>query len=177
MPAFYATAGAASSKATIAQMLVAFPQYSGVSDTWGNVGNFAYHALQITLNQRMSHGLTFNFNYTYAKNIGDDGTYRTGFDIPAGAISRTGTSLEAGSDRPLLDGDLDTQQIFNAYGVYQLPFGKGHIGNNSFLVRQLAGGWQFSSIYILQVRNAHGSHLVRINDDRPIWPGPVPCRT
>ena len=31
--------------ATIAQGLIAFPQYSGVSDTWGNVGNFSYNSL------------------------------------------------------------------------------------------------------------------------------------
>jgi hypothetical protein len=147
VPAFYATTGAASSKATIAQMLVAFPQYSGVSDTWGNVGNFAYHALQVIVNQRMSDGLTFNFNYTYAKNIGDDGTYRTGFDIPAAAISRsTGTAFKQDRiDRSYTV--ISIPQIINAYGVYQLPFGKGHLGGNSFLVRQLAGGWQFSSIF------------------------------
>ena len=33
-----------------------------------------------------------------------------------------------------------------AYGVYNLPFGKGHIGGDHFLVRAIAGGWQFSSI-------------------------------
>jgi len=35
----------------------------------------------------------------------------------------------------------------HAYGVYQLPFGKGKIGDSSMLVRALAGGWQFSGIY------------------------------
>jgi len=146
VPAFYAAAGAVSSKATIAQMLVAFPQYSGVSDTWGNVGNFAYNALQITLVQRMSQGLTFNFNYTYSKNLGDDGSYRTGFFVPTNAISRGNQAW--GQDR--MDRSwtvISVPNLLHAYGVYQLPFGKGHIGNNSFLVRTLAGGWQFSGIY------------------------------
>jgi hypothetical protein len=31
--------------------------------------------------------------------------------------------------------------------VYQLPFGKGHIGDGSRLVRWVAGGWQLSGIY------------------------------
>ncbi|HEU5458322.1 MAG TPA: carboxypeptidase regulatory-like domain-containing protein, partial [Terracidiphilus sp.] len=39
-PAYYQAAAALNTSATIAHMLVAFPQYSGVSDTWGNVGNF-----------------------------------------------------------------------------------------------------------------------------------------
>jgi hypothetical protein len=33
------------------------------------------------------------------------------------------------------------------YGVYNLPFGKGGIGNDSWLVRNLAGGWTFSSVF------------------------------
>jgi len=131
---------------TIAQMLTAFPQYSTVSDTWGNVGNFSYHALQVTLNQRMHKGLTYNVNYTYAKNVGDDGTYRSGFDIPANAISGGTRGYKANRiDRGLTT--LSVPHIIHAYGVYQLPFGKDKIGSNSMLVRTLAGGWQFSGIY------------------------------
>jgi hypothetical protein len=147
-PAFYTAAGAVSSKATIEQMLVAFPQYSGVSDTWGNVDNFSYHSLQITLDQRTSHGLTFNVNYTFSKNIGDDGTFRSGFDIPAAAISNGTKSWK--QDR--IERSFTTisiPQSLHAFGVYQLPFGKGHIGNDSLLVRWLAGGWQISGIYQL----------------------------
>jgi hypothetical protein len=145
-PAFFTAAGAASSKATIGQMLTPFPQYSGVSDTWGNVGNFNYQSLQITLNQRLSHGLTFNFNYTFAKNVGDDGPYRDGYNIPAAAISHGTKSYK--QDR--IDRSWTTISIpntFHFYGVYQLPFGKGQIGGNNTLVRWLAGGWQLSGIY------------------------------
>jgi Carboxypeptidase regulatory-like domain/TonB dependent receptor-like, beta-barrel len=145
-PAFFAAAGAASNKATIAQMLTPFPQYSGVNDTWGNVGNFSYNSLQITVQQRMSHGLTFNVNYTYAKNLGDDGPYRDGYDIPAAAISHGTKSYKQNRiDRSWTT--IDIPSTLHAYGVYQLPFGKDHIGSNSTLVRWLAGGWQFSGIY------------------------------
>jgi hypothetical protein len=145
-PAFYTAAGAASSKATIQQMLTPFPQYSGVSDTWGNVGNFNYNSLQVTLNQTLSHGLTFNVNYTYAKNLGDDGPYRDGYDIPAAAISHGTRSFK--QDR--IDRSWTTISIpntFHAYGVYRLPFGRGQIGSGSTVVRWLAGGWQLSSVY------------------------------
>jgi hypothetical protein len=145
-PAYFQQAATVSTAATIAQMLVAFPQYSSTSDTWGNVGNFSYGSLQITLNQRLSSGLTFNVNYTYSRNIGDDGTFRSGFNIPAGAIS--GGTQAWHQDR--LDRSwtaISTPQSLHAFGVYQLPFGKGHIGNDSRLVRWAAGGWQFSGIY------------------------------
>lgn len=145
-PAFFTAAAQVSSSATVAQMLEPFPQYSGMSDTWGNVGNFSYHSLQLVLSQRMHNGLTFNVNYTYSKNVGDDGTFRSGYAIPAGAIS--GGTMAFKQDR--MDRSLTTisiPNIIHAYGVYQLPFGKGKIGDNSMLVRTLAGGWQFSGIY------------------------------
>ncbi|MFZ1940058.1 MAG: carboxypeptidase regulatory-like domain-containing protein [Terracidiphilus sp.] len=145
-PAFYTAAGAASSKATIAQMLTPFPQYSGVSDTFGNVGNFSFNSLQITLNQRMSHGLALNANYTFSKNLGDDGPYRDGYNIPASAISHATTSFKQDRiDRSWTT--LSAPNTLHVYGVYQLPFGKGGIGANNTLVRWLAGGWQFSGIY------------------------------
>jgi hypothetical protein len=145
-PAFFTAAAEVNSSATIQQMLVHFPQYSGVNDTWGNVSNFSYNSLQVTLQQRLTQGLTFNVNYTYAKNLGDDGTFRSGFPIPAAAIS--GGTRDWKMDR--IDRSwtgISTPQILHAFGVYQLPFGQGHIGNNSSVVRWLAGGWQFSGIY------------------------------
>jgi Carboxypeptidase regulatory-like domain/TonB dependent receptor len=161
IPAFYTTAGTnapTASALTIAQGLVAFPQYcgstcgqtSGVTDLWGaNVGNFSYHSLQLTLQQRTAHGVSFNVNYTYSKNIGDDGTFRSGFNIPAAAISGGGQNWH--QDR--IDRSWNAASLpstLHAFGVWQLPFGRGHIGDNSMLVRSLAGGWQLSSIYTYQ---------------------------
>jgi hypothetical protein len=145
-PAFYTAAGAISSSATIQQMLTAFPQYSGVSDTWGNVGNFNYNALQLLLQQRTAHGLTFTVNYTYSKNIGDDGTYRSGFNIPEADVSGgTQAWKQDRIDRSLTA--ISTPQVVHVFGVYELPFGKGQIGGDSMLVRALAGGWQISENY------------------------------
>jgi hypothetical protein len=147
IPTFFQAAAASNASATIAQGLVAFPQYSGVSDIYGaNVGNFSYNSLQVTMEQRLGHGLTFNFNYTWSKNIGDDGTFRSGYDIPQAAIS--GGTQSWHQDR-IERGDtvVATPHSLHAYGVYQLPFGKGKIGSSSFWVRALAGGWQLSGIY------------------------------
>jgi hypothetical protein len=133
------------SVATISRMLTAFPQYSGTTDTWGNVGNVSYNSLQITLDQREWKGLTYTFNYTYSKNLGDDNTFRTGFDTPSGATSNGASYKQGRADRGFTT--VAVPQAIAAYGVYKLPFGKGHMGNDSFLVRTIAGGWQFSSIF------------------------------
>ncbi|MDP9049194.1 MAG: TonB-dependent receptor, partial [Acidobacteriota bacterium] len=133
---------------TLAQALVAFPQYSGVSDGWGsNVQNFSYNSLQITLSQRSSHGLTFNINYTYSKNIGDDGSFRSGYDLPAAALDGgTHDWKQNRIDRSWTT--ISQPEVLNMYGVYEMPFGKrGHMGGESLLIRSLLGGWVVSSIY------------------------------
>jgi hypothetical protein len=150
IPATYQAAANAnpnSSVLTLAQGLVAFPQYSGVTDLWGaNSANLTYHSFQVMLLQRTAHGLSFNVNSTYSKNIGDDGTFRSGFDIPAAAISGGGQSWH--QDRIERSWSVvSAPQILHAFGVYQLPFGKNQIGGNSMLVRTLAGGWTISGIY------------------------------
>jgi hypothetical protein len=152
VPAFFQTAATAnptSSTLTVAQGLTAFPQYSGggVTDLWGsNSANLTYHSLQITLLQRKAHGVSFNVNYTYSKNIGDDGTFRSGFNIPAAALSGGGQNWHQDRiDRSWTGNSVP--QVLHAFGVYELPFGKNHIGGNSMLVREVAGGWQVSSIY------------------------------
>jgi hypothetical protein len=150
IPAFFVAAANAnpnSSTLTISKALTAFPQYGGVTDLWGsNSANFTYHSFQVTLLQRMSHGLSFNINYTYSKNIGDDGTFRSGFNIPASALSGGGQNWH--QDR--IERSWTTTSVpenLHAFGVWDLPFGKGHMGGENWAVRNLAGGWQLSGIY------------------------------
>ena len=145
-PAGFEAAAALSPKATIAQMLIAFPQYTSVSDIWGqNSANASYNSLQVTAEQRLSHGLSMTLNYTYAKQLDDAGTFRSGFAIPGTALA-TGKSWKADRIERSLSA-LDQPQGLSAYGVYELPFGKNGIGANNFFVRNLAGGWQLSGIF------------------------------
>jgi hypothetical protein len=143
---FQAAATAGDTTATIAQGLTAFPQYSGVTDTWGNVGNFSYNSLQVTVEQRLSHGLTFQFNYTWSRNVGDDGSFRSGFPIPAAAIS--GGTQSYGQDRiDRSQTTVNSPHVINWFGVWNLPFGKNHLGGANMWTRALASGWQLSGIY------------------------------
>jgi hypothetical protein len=143
----FQAAAALNTSATIAQGLVAFPQYSSTADTWGvNTGNFSYHSLQVTFAQRQWHGLTYNVNYTWSHNIGDDGTFRSGFAIPQAALSNGTQSyhqdrIERGTTT------VNTPQLIHAFGVWQMPFGKGRLGGQNYVSRTVLGGWQLSSVY------------------------------
>lgn len=143
----FAAAGAVSTTPTIGRALRPFPQYSAPpSVEWDNIANISYNSLQISLAQREWKGLSYTLNYTYSKNIGDDGTIRSAFAVPA-SVSSNGQAIR-GNNRA--DRDLtttDTPQILNLYGMDKLPFGKGHIGGDNFWVRNLIGGWAFSGIF------------------------------
>src|SRR5262245_7729489 len=66
---------------TIAQMLRPFPQYSGVTDVYGDVARSTYHSLQVTAEKRTSaDGLTLGFNYTYSRTM-DNLVARTGYNF------------------------------------------------------------------------------------------------
>ena len=131
--------------ATIAHMLTWMPQFSGSTDTWGNVANANYNAFQLSVGHRPAHGLTLNINYTYSKNIDDAGTARSGWALPASVTASGRSWTQNRIDRGL---SINSQpQNLSIFGVYELPFGKGKIGGDHFAVRALLGGWEFSNIF------------------------------
>jgi len=139
----YPTISSTGAKATISQTLVAFPQYNGLSDTWGqNVGNISYNSMQVSIAQRESHGLSYTFNYTWSRNIGDDGTFRSGFNLPSGSVSQTAQAYHMDRIERTLT-TVDMTHNISAYGLWLLP---GEHLENHFL-RALAGGFSLSTIY------------------------------
>ena len=116
---------------TIAQSLRPFPQYNTVGDPYGNVGQVVYHALQTSLQQRLSDGLTYNVNYTFSKSIGNIFGIRSAY---RGEWDRTISNT-------------DMPHVFNAFFSYALPFKQGEKfdpGND--VARALLGGWTVSGI-------------------------------
>lgn len=140
-------AGGTYSTASIGRMLRPFPQYSSPPGvTWDNIANLSYNAFELTLKQRQWNGLSYTVNYTYSRNIGDDGTSRSAFPVPA-AASSSGVALP-GNNRT--DRDLTAQDVpenLNIFGYYESPFGRNKIGGDNWAVRTFAGGWQLSGIF------------------------------
>lgn len=118
---------------TIGQMLLPFPQFSGVSDAFGVVGNSNFHALEIQIKQRATKGLTFNANYTLSKSIDNGGTYRSGY-----LSSRVERSISA-ANQP---------NNFNASFVYNMPFGKGAFTIPVHSVNYIVRDWDLSGIVL-----------------------------
>jgi hypothetical protein len=115
---------------SIAQMLRPFPQYNGISDEWGDVGNSNYNSLQIAASKRLSRGLSFNFNYTWAKAFDDTAGTRTAYNLK---IEKARTAIPP--------------HTVNFLWVYDLPFGQGkRVNLYNRMINAIAGNWQLSGI-------------------------------
>jgi len=126
---------------------------------WGTINahnpgaQATYQALQLEANHRFQHGFTFESAYTWAKNLADNqGPQATGFAAENGG--NVGQVSTYAYDRQLDYGNVygTRRQRWINTGVYQLPFGHGRkfAANASRLEDALVGGWQLSSIFLLQ---------------------------
>jgi len=125
------------------------PQYTSLN-TLRSIGFSNYNALQATLRHQMSHGVQFDFNYTYSKSIDlcsdaeRSGNY--------GALNFNGGCQMFNAWSPNLFravSDFDTTHQLNANWIVDLPFGKGRpiAAGVSRGVDALIGGWQLSGLF------------------------------
>jgi len=122
--------------------------YVNYTFSWFFAGTSSYNALDLSLTQRLSHGLAFKADYTFAKGLDDQSSPSgtTGSNAPSSAYDR----FNIGLNRGLAAFNLRHQ--FNANFSYDLPFGPGKKwGNGSSGVwSKVIGGWQWNSIIAAQ---------------------------
>ncbi len=115
------------------------PQFSALS-AQSSIGIGDYHALQVTVHKRYSYGLQFDLNYTFSKSI-DLGSSQEGAASFSGFIQNTWnpSQMRAVSS-------YDTTQQVNAFGVYDLPFGRGRMFGSHMnkIADAIVGGWSIS---------------------------------
>ena len=102
-----------------------------------------YNALQAVLRQRLSHGLEYTVNYTYAKALTNSlGNYALNVNGFSGAFQNYYNS--AADWGPA---GYDVRNNLSAIGVYELPIGSGKqflSGVNSW-EDQIIGGWRIAT--------------------------------
>jgi len=115
---------------------------------WTSTGRSNYNAGQFMLRHRATHGLTWDFNYTYSKSIDlGSNAERVSLFQNGGFASQVINAFEPGQNRGVSDFDL-THQI-NSNLVYELPFGRGQTwgSSSSPAVNAILGGWTVSGLY------------------------------
>jgi len=116
-----------------------------------NGANAIYNALQTEVNHRFRGALTFNSNWTWAKNLSDaGGPAPSGFAAENGG-GRLSNSRDRRADRGNVSSTRRHRWITTL--VYELPFGKGkrnQVGGINRLADAFVGGWSLSNIILLQ---------------------------
>ena len=114
---------------------------------WRNLGTANYNAAQVVLRKRLSHGVQFDFNYTYSKSIDlSSNAERIAVD---GGLNIGGLTINSWSPYQLRGvSDFDTTHQFNTNWLIDLPFGKGKwiARNANHLTEAVIGGWQLSGL-------------------------------
>jgi hypothetical protein len=111
------------------QYLLAFPQYSAVTEQLVPGSSSNYNALNARVAKTMSHGLTLNAVFEWSRLLGTFNQLNAGDALNYG---------ETTSDYPF---------HFSGYGTYELPFGKGRQFMHNKFLDPAIGGWQISAIY------------------------------
>ena len=105
-------------------------------------GSSIYHGLNIKADRRVTHGLTLNANYTWAKALTDIGLNNY---VNSPQQNQYRRSLERGDD-PAIRRHV---AIFSY--IYELPFGRGRyfLGNASGLLDKIVSGWQVAGTTVI----------------------------
>ncbi len=95
------------STVSFTQLVQPYPQFTGVTMQATNASSSYFHALQVRLEKRFSHGLQFLANYQFGRTIARDNLLNA-----FGPIEK----------RPA---DIDRPHRFVTSFSYELPFGRG----------------------------------------------------
>src|ERR1700722_15360039 len=126
-----------------------YPNWFTIYSTF-NAGEANYNALQVEATHKMSHGLYFDANYTFARNLADNQG-----DTPTAFAGEVNYGIPI-ADRFHVDSDYGNvegtrRQRFLLSGIYQLPFGQGRAFMNTGGWRNAAlGGWELTTITLLE---------------------------
>lgn len=128
-----------------------YPQYLGIGPSvpgaltglYNNISN--YNALQLVLRKQLGFGLLANINFTWSKMMDDQDT--------SGWGGHSGNAYYQDAFNPSANyapSNFNTPKMFKGYFVYALPAGHGHQTFNHGIEAALLGGWQVSSMFIVQ---------------------------
>jgi outer membrane receptor protein involved in Fe transport len=103
-------------------------------------GASEYNSAQVTFERRLAKGLTFNANYTFARNLTNVSDGGTTGAATVGAILPNNRSYDWGNS------DIGIKNRFSLAANYELPFGKSTSGFMKYII----AGWQVNTLAFWQ---------------------------
>jgi hypothetical protein len=131
------------------QLLKPYPQYTTVSLYRNNVGTTRYHGLELSVRQRLAHGLSYSVSYTRSK-LMDDASSVFDASILTGPIANypVADSFNRTLERDYSTGDIP--HVFVSSVVWNLPAGKGRARQLHGVLGAVANDWIVTSLVTLQ---------------------------
>jgi len=120
------------------------PQYGALS-AWSTIGNSNYHALAVSLRQRLN-SLTLDLNYSFSHSLDDSSGFQTDFGY--GSQNNSGPFIE----NPIrqrdnyASSDFDIRQRLTFSGGWELPFARLWSSGP----KRLTAGWSLYPILFAQ---------------------------
>jgi hypothetical protein len=122
---------------SVAQALRPFPQYLTITNLSNPNGDSTYHALQMKMERRISHGLTGVVAYAWSKTLTDA-------DIAAGGGPAGQTYYNRSLEKAV--SDTDVPQAVSISFLYDLPFGPGKRFFQRGALGKVMAGWTLTDI-------------------------------
>lgn len=130
------------------QLLLPYPQYTGVSFAGAGIGNSTYSSLQVKAEKRFSNGASILAAYTWAKLISDTDTI-TGW-LESGGTGGIQDYNNLRGEKSLASFDVP-QRLVVSY-IMDVPVGRGrkYLSTSNGFVNAALGGWGVGGTTTLQ---------------------------
>ncbi len=131
------------------QLLLPYPQYTGVQYAGQGIGNSTYESLQVKAEKRFSGGNSILVAYTHAKLISDTDTI-TGWLEAGGGPGGVQDWNNLNAEKSLASFDVPDRLVVS-YAM-DVPVGKGrkYMSNANAFVNAALGGWGVEGVTTLQ---------------------------
>jgi hypothetical protein len=133
----------------VAQLLKPYPEYTTVSLYRNNVGITRYQGLELSVRQRLAHGLLYSIAYTRSKLL-DDASSVFDASILTGPIASypVADSFNRALERDYSTGDIP--HVFVSCLVWDLPAGARRARQLHGVLGAIANDWTITSLVTLQ---------------------------
>jgi Carboxypeptidase regulatory-like domain len=120
------------------------PQYAALN-TWSTFALSNYNSAQISIRQRLSRDITFDFNYTLSHSLDDASGLQNAGNFSSASLIFNPLNPELN----YASSDFDVRHVINANWLVGLPFGRGKafLSDPGRVTNALLGGWRMTGIF------------------------------
>jgi hypothetical protein len=120
------------------------PQYAALQ-AWSTIAKSNYNSAQVSLTQRFTHDVTFDFNYTYGHSLDNASGLQNAGNFSTAALIFNPFNL----DSQYANSDFDVRHIVNANWLVGLPLGRGKrlFSHSGKVANGFIGGWHMAGIF------------------------------